>query len=372
MRRIFTTFLSLCLVTSLAWGQGQTFDVFTNADSGVGSLRQAILDANANGTADQDIINIQVQGTITIVTEDFQDINLLPRLSNIIMNGNQITLARGDTSLGRFFQLEEGSIVRGITFDGGNSRLTGGAIFLAGIATVENCLFINNTAGNGDGVGFGQGGAIRVSSNSTATIADCIFTNNRAQRGAAIIVNQNATLNLLRSEFIGNIVDPQTNVNITPAVIYNDGTASLDDNIIWNLPLPTGTVDLYDSGNTVIRNVNNLVGSIGGPGANLNALAGGVASMEDPMLGPLQDNGGATFSFAPTAASPEIVQSMTPPQQVVVPPLQPETIELIEMLEREAADLPAMNTWGIILLMVLLLGLGSYLLFSNKQNLLNS
>src|SRR5262245_5139026 len=39
-----------------------TFAVITNADSGAGSLRQAILDANANGTAEDDTITFAIPG----------------------------------------------------------------------------------------------------------------------------------------------------------------------------------------------------------------------------------------------------------------------------------------------------------------------
>ena len=51
----------LCLVTASV--QGATFTVTTTADSGPGSLRQAILDSNANGIEDSDTITFAIPGT---------------------------------------------------------------------------------------------------------------------------------------------------------------------------------------------------------------------------------------------------------------------------------------------------------------------
>ncbi|MEM6379773.1 MAG: choice-of-anchor Q domain-containing protein, partial [Bacteroidota bacterium] len=345
-----------------------------NNDSGVGSLRQAILDANANGNeaTDVDTINIQVSGEIVLTSENVAEINLLPNLLAVYLRGNQITLKRGPNALGRFCQVGANSSVEGITFDGGNSKLTGGGVFMSENASVMNCLFINNSAGNAENVGLGSGGALRTSSSGSTNVLveNCTFTNNRAQRGAAIWNGFGATVTISNCTFSGNSVDPPT-FTTNPAVVYNDGTASLDSNIIFNNPVPPA-VDYYDVGNTTVLNVDNLIGSLAGPGSNMGALVGGVASMDDPMLGPLQNNGGATQTFATTAASPQLIKDIevaAPPEQVAIPPLQPETVELIEQLEQEAADLPAMNSWKMLLLMGLLLGLSSFLLFSNRGNI---
>src|SRR5262245_58717544 len=58
---IVVTFFSICGDLRAA-----TFDVMTLADSGPGSLRQAILDANT--TSGDDTITFSVAGTITLTT----------------------------------------------------------------------------------------------------------------------------------------------------------------------------------------------------------------------------------------------------------------------------------------------------------------
>jgi len=56
-----TTFLALALLGCASFLNGATFTVTTTADSGTGSLRQAILDANE--IAGGDIVFSNVTGT---------------------------------------------------------------------------------------------------------------------------------------------------------------------------------------------------------------------------------------------------------------------------------------------------------------------
>ena len=63
-----------------------TFIVTTTADAGAGSLRQAILDSNANGTTELDVIEFDIGegGTQSILVE-----SALPKLDgNAIIDGS--------------------------------------------------------------------------------------------------------------------------------------------------------------------------------------------------------------------------------------------------------------------------------------------
>lgn len=111
-----------------------TFTVTNTLDSGAGSLRQAILDANANPGAD--IIDATgVTGTITVNPANY----FLVVTDDVIINGPgqaNLTISGGDAS--RIFWIQNGAI------------------------TIQNLTLANGLAkgGNGGGGGMGAGGAI--------------------------------------------------------------------------------------------------------------------------------------------------------------------------------------------------------------------
>src|SRR5262245_3416394 len=146
------------------------FIVSTNADSGAGSLRQAIIDSNAAGGSNNIIINTGV-GTITLTSGD------LPTIANnatIVGNGN--TLSGGNTFRGLFVGGFSGTAqttvavsVSDLTIT--NARAQGGAGG-TGAAT-----------GSGGG-GAGLGGALFVAANATLTVSNVTLDSNSAVGGA--------------------------------------------------------------------------------------------------------------------------------------------------------------------------------------------
>ena len=61
-------FFSFCFWFSLSEVHAATYTVTTTADSGAGSLRQAVIDANANAGADEVLCDASLSGTITLAT----------------------------------------------------------------------------------------------------------------------------------------------------------------------------------------------------------------------------------------------------------------------------------------------------------------
>src|SRR5690242_16786912 len=69
-----------------------TFTVSTLSDHGVGSLRQAIINANATATADKIIFSVNVRGTIKLTTGELsvtEDLTINgPGASKLSVSGN--------------------------------------------------------------------------------------------------------------------------------------------------------------------------------------------------------------------------------------------------------------------------------------------
>lgn len=111
-------FLSVLLFISLSsWAA--VFTVSSNADAGVGTLRQAILDANANGINDADYINFSLPGTLR---EDvtISLMSALPKLtSKIVIDATtQPSSLLGSTSIRIFLTRASANFFDGLVIDG--------------------------------------------------------------------------------------------------------------------------------------------------------------------------------------------------------------------------------------------------------------
>ena len=145
----------VCLIAAVLLLAGSsdaaTSRVTTNVDSGPGSLRQAVLDANKTpGEADEIQIDAGV-GVITLASE----INIS---DSLIIKGGGVTVKGSST---RLFGVTRGMVgFDSITFTGGKSFSgNGGAVNIEGAAKADfvNCTFFNNDAGS-------RGGAVCVAS----------------------------------------------------------------------------------------------------------------------------------------------------------------------------------------------------------------
>lgn len=156
----------------------------------------------------------------------------------------------------------------GAGFFGGSSWPgSGGGISSSGSLTISNSTISGNRAEGNAFKGFGGGGGVANSGDSTATITNSTLSGNSADVGGGV----------------SNVVSILEISN----TIFNAGT--LGENI-------------FNDAGTVTSNGYNLSsddggGYLNGPGDQTNT---------DPMLGPLQDNGGLTFTHALLPGSPAI------------------------------------------------------------------
>jgi len=274
-----------------------TITVTTTSDSGPGSLRQAITDANK--TAGNDIIdfNFTSGGSHTIaLTAALPNIIDASTVGTVTINGTGASLLTIDAQGGNFsiFTINAGGDlnISGVTVTGANSGTFGGAFRTSGTTTISNSTISSNTASQGGGIwnagsanltvnnstlsgnaalteggaiwndggatvhinssilsgnlattpsgvfGTGNGGAIRNNSGGTITISDSILSGNNANYGGAID-NTRGTLTITNSTISGNTSRTSGGIlNYYGTVTISDstlsGNTSYNGGAIWN------------------------------------------------------------------------------------------------------------------------------------------
>jgi hypothetical protein len=153
-----------------------------------------------------------------------------------------------------------------------------------GIGTFGGTLTVNNSTLSGNS--GGDGGGIGTSNGVTVTINNSTLAKNTAFRWGGGISSFGATLAINNSTLSGN--SAQTGGGI-------DGTVTLQNSVVANSP---------SGGNchgTMTSNGYNLSSD-----ASCNFSGPGDMNNINPMLGPLQNNGGPTQTMALLAGSPAI------------------------------------------------------------------
>ena len=185
-----------------------TFTVTNTSDSGAGSLRQAVLDANAAAGADTIVFDPGVFSTPQTITLTGGELLIADSAdANVTITGpgaNLLTVNGGGTS--RIFTILQTPVVSisGMTLTGGNGvgseqNDAGGAIYNLGDLTLSSMVITGNTT-----TGFG-GGVVSLT-NDTLTVMDSTFSNNTSgNQGGAISVNGSQFLSITNSTFSGNL-----------------------------------------------------------------------------------------------------------------------------------------------------------------------
>lgn len=270
-------------------GTPPTETVTTLADSGPGSLRDAIANVLSNGfitfaPALDDVTITLTSGQIAISKDLTIDAFSLP---------NGITLSGNNAS--RIFNITAGKTVtlRKLSLEDGFTPGNGGAIGNAGDLTIEDCTFRNNAAVNG--------GALDSTFGTTTTLTRSTFYENAASRGGAI-------------GHAGPLT--ATNCTFTRNIATNDGGALF--NFQTGLDLVHNTITANTAGNGGGISRHDAAGSltiensvVAGNTAPTNpeikggfVLAGANLTSGDPLLSPLGCYGGCTPTLHPLAGSP--------------------------------------------------------------------
>jgi hypothetical protein len=178
--------------------QATTITVTNLNDSGPGSLRQAILDANSSlGLDTIDFDASLTGGTITLTSGNLSMTDDL----NIFGLGSANLTVSGNNSSNVFRILDNPSVVvqiDGLTIRGGRSG-AGGAISNRGMLTVTNSTISSNSADIGGGI---------YNEDGTLTVSNSIISGNVAEYDpGGGIYNKGGTVSVTDSIVIGNIAD---------------------------------------------------------------------------------------------------------------------------------------------------------------------
>jgi hypothetical protein len=330
-------------VTKQSVAKPTTIIVVTNTnDSGAGSLRQALIDANDGDTIDFDL---SLNGQIITLTSG----QLVVDKSVTISGPGANLLAVNGNAASRVFHISPGKTVTisGLTITNGSSNDMGGGILndqkatltvsnstisgnsvgfsgggvwnYFGTVTVTNTTISGNVSGHpGSGIGGGIGGSGGPITVTNSVISgNSVITGNSTGAGGGIALymfnKSSPTLTVTNSTISGNSVDgggggvwnyggtmTLTNTTISAnsaaagscILIDVGGAANIGDTIL-NAGVSGGTI-FTANGGTVTSLGYNLAsddagGLLTGPGDQINT---------NPMLRPLQDNGGPTFTHA--------------------------------------------------------------------------
>ena len=207
--------------------EGVAFTVTNTSDSGAGSLRQAVSDANTTGSADVILFSglFNSAQTITLTTGQ---LTLTDPATTLISGPGANLLSVSGNNASRVFEIGAGAAaaLSGLTINGGNAGASGNGGGLAnfGNTTLSNCTLSGNFAGDLAADVTGYGGGVYGGTASTTTLTDCTVSGNTAVWGGGL--DSHGTLTLNHCDVINNAA------NHAGALENYLGTTTLTDCVV--------------------------------------------------------------------------------------------------------------------------------------------
>jgi hypothetical protein len=293
-----------------------TFTVTNTANSGQGSLRDAIERANAGGGTDTITFSPEARGTIRLTTGQLTISSDLavrgPGAGRLSVRGN------GED---RVFNVASGASARisGLTVTGGGngginnqgtltlsraavtknfSEGSGGGISNRGTLTVARSTISGNTADEGGGGGVSNSGTRTTT--ALATITNSTVSGNEAETSGAGITTTNGSVVIRNSTVTKNTSEaPGGGLDIAGSA--TGASVRVFSSIIAGNR--TSDVSVGRNAGPVVSGGYNLVGT--GDTAGFDK-SGDRTGLTNPGLGPLADNGGPTQTHAVLNGSPAL------------------------------------------------------------------
>jgi hypothetical protein len=288
--------------------------VTNNADSGNGTLRQAIQSNASLGGGNRILFSSSIAGTITLTTGEILIDHAVaiagrgavpgPTAAGITVSGNNAT---------RVFHLTGGSIVTisSLTIANGNSGDQGGGIYNDFGCTLglSNCTVSANASGNNGG---------GLANNGSVTAYNCTFSDNGAAFTGGGIYNYAGPVVLRNCTVVSNSAADSggglcnyslaagTSNYLSSTLVAGNSAGSGHADVVGRLTSGgynlIGQMDYSTPSSGPVAGVPN-----GGLTNGINHdLAGAAASPINALIGPLQNNGGPTFTHALKPSSPAV------------------------------------------------------------------
>jgi hypothetical protein len=325
--RLVKLLLVLTLGSLGAWRSGAANSLVYNLnDAGAGSLRQAVSDNNALGGGNTIVFSNAVSGLIKLTSGEL----LITRAVTIAGPGASVLSVTGTTN-SRVFNIANtananindlGIVSCTEPIFGPYSGAPGAGLINSGVLSLNRCVVANNAGFPGV-----YGGALY--NVGTAALRDCTFANNGMALYGGAICNGSGSLSLTNCTVFGNSapygggIYNFASLTMISCTVVSNYSASFDSGAVGNDATGTASV-----GNSVLARSTspgadirgtfnslgyNLVGAAG-PTNGFTAVGdqkGTTASPLNPLLGPLQSNGGPTLTLLPLPGSPLLDQGLS-------------------------------------------------------------
>ena len=291
--------------------ENTTYIVTNINDSGTGSLRQALINANNDPGIETIIFDptgIFGDATPDTITLTSGELNIT---EGVIIQGtgaNKLTISGNNTS--RIFNASASLSIDGLKITEGNAGSSnGGGIYSTSSVTVSNSNLSGNTATLGGGI---YSTSSVTASNSTisgntantngggiystiTTLSNSTVSSNTVKVNGGGIYSGGGTVS--NSTIFGNTADSDNNNTGNGGGIYRSaGTWSISNSIIaGNIDLSNNAPDVY--GSNFNGNAYNLIGKIAGKISGTLGTGTDIIN-PNPGLKPLGDYGGSTQTHA--------------------------------------------------------------------------
>ncbi len=279
------------------------------------TIQNCVFTNNSTASGDGGALFLYDGGAVTIQSSTFTGNHAGGRggaikfydIGPVTVTGSTISgNSSGNRGGGMFFYKTTSAAVTDSTISGNTAASNGGGMFfykVAGATTISGSTISGNTSSNGNG-----GGLFFYKNVGSTTISDSTISGNTAtngQGGGILLYAQTLTIN--NSTLTGN----STPNGQGGGVYLSDSSANvltLNSTIVANSTSSGGSLDLgfiqgvFNATNSLVENPTGIT------------FAVNVANIfsQDPVLGPLANNGGPTLTHALLAGSPAIDAGSNP------------------------------------------------------------